>query len=435
MKIYELIKNINKKVTIKTSRVLDVKKHYISLYRANMVYLYDKGYISDPTVFDTKEILGNIVDLNIKYLTGVTGRIELSEDYIGYAICKYKDNEEVLDFLNILLNVVRYRNMSINIDKFYDDLGFANEVKNKVSLNVVQSASRIFNKNGFNLNESILRCFKPYGVGFKLITLDDIIYSIALSELGITDESDSSLFVEGLTREEEIRYSHLILNGLVKLDGVYADKLNDWLSKNKWAEGNKFSSQNEGLYNWVLYIKSNIMIEEQSVLLNKLLDEGNEIVCMQSNGFYVIDSDSPLEFPVGLFAVVSDEDDGIQLPEINKLEGYTGELYSLEYLESHELEFVGSPIELYVDAKKKELFVDKEQTELKDSISWFKHMDARLSFDESTYREGVFPQDSLEDSLYKIVCDSESGCLIGYLTNDEKGKNIDSIKKQVAKKL
>lgn len=435
MKIYELIKNINKKVTIKTNRVLDVKKHYISLYRANMVYLYDKGYISDPTVFDTKEILGNIVDLDIKYLSGVTGRIELSEDYIGYAICKYKGNEEVLDFLNILLNVVRYRNMSINIDKFYDDLGFANEIKNKVSLNVVQSASRIFNKNGFNLDESILRCFKPYGVGFKLITLDDIIYSIALAELGIADESENSLFVKGLTKEEEIRYSHLILNGLVKLDGVYANKLNDWLSKNKWAEGNKFSSQNEGLYNWVLYIKSNIMIEEQSILLNKLLDEGNEIVCMQSNGFYVIDSDSPLEFPVGMFAIASDEDDGIQLPEINKLEGYTGEVYSLEYLETHELEFVGSPIELYVDSKKKELFVDKEQTELKDSISWFKHMDARLSFGESDYREGVFVKDSLEDSLYKIVCDSESGCLIGYLTNDEKGKNLDSIKKQVAKKL
>lgn len=435
MKIYELIKSINKKVTIKTSRVLDVKKHYMSLYRANMVYLYDKGYISDPTVFDTKEILGNIVDLEIKHLTGVTGRIELSEDYIGYAKCKYKNNEEVLDFLNILSNVVKYRNMSINIDKFYDDLGFANEVKNKVSLNVVQSASRIFNKNGFNLDESILKCFKPYGVGFKLVTLDDVIYNIALSELGITNESQDSLFVKGLTKEEEIRYAHLILNGLVKLDGEYADKLNDWLRKNKWAEGNKFSSQNEGLYNWVLYIKSNMMIEEQSLLLNKLLDEGNEIVCMQSNGFYVIDVDSPVEFPVGLFAVVSDDDAEDVLPEINKLEGYTGEVYSLEFLESHELEFVGSPIELYVDAKKKALFVDKEQTELKDAISWFKHEDAKWSFGESLYREGVFTKDSLEDRIYKIVGDSESGCLIGYLTNDEKGKNLDSIKKQVAKKL
>lgn len=435
MKIYELVKNINKKVTIKTSRVLDVKKHYLSLYRANMVYLYDKGYISDPTVFDTKEILGNIVDLNIKYLTGVTGRVELSEDYIGYAMCKHKDNEDILDFLSILNEVIKYKNMSMNIDKFYDDLGFANEVKNKVSLNIVQSASRIFNKNGFTINEAILRCFKPYGVGFKLYTLDDVIYDMALRELGIEDDGDYSLFVSGLTRYEEIRYSSLILNGLVKLDGIYANRLNDWLGKNKWADGNRFSSQNEGLYNWVLYIKSNAMIDEQSLLLNKLIDDGYDIVCMQSNGFYVIDTECPLEFPVGVFVVVSDDDKETLLPDINKLEGYTGEVYSLDFLEEHDLGFVGAPIELYVDNKKKALFVDKEQTELKDAISWFKHEEANLNFGDSLYREGVFPKGSLEDRVFRIVGDSESGRLIGYLSNDEKGKSLDSIKKQVAKKL
>lgn len=435
MKIYELVKDINKKVTIKTSRVLEVKKHYLSLYRANMVYMYDRGYISDPTVFDSKEILGNIVDLNIKHLSGVTGRIELNEEYIGYAMCRYKGNEEVIEFLELLLKVIKYRNISLNLDKFYDDLGFAKELKNKVSLNIVQSASRIYTKNAFNLDEGVLKCFKPYDVGFKLVTLDDVIYNIALSELGISDSSSDSLFVKGLTREEEIKYSHLILNGLVNLDGAYAKNLIDWLNKNKWSDGNKFSSQNEGLYNWIVYIKSNNMIEEQSALLNSLIDSGNTIVCMQSNGYYIIDEDSPLEFPVGMFAIVSDDNIEDPLPDINKLEGYTGEVYSLEFLEKYELGYVGCPIELYVDSKKKELFVDKEQTELKDSISWFKHVDARLIFEESLYVPGVFPENSLEDRVYKIVGDSESGILVGYLSNEEKGKNLDSVKKAVAKKL
>lgn len=435
MKIYELVKEINKKVTIKSSRVYEVKKHYQSMYRANMVYLYDKGYISDPTVFSLKEILGNIVDLNIKYLSGVSGKIELKEDYIGYAMSRYKGNEDILDFLSILYNVIRYRNISMNIDKFYDDLGFAGEVKNKVSLNIVQSASRIFNKDGFRLDEGVLSCFKPYGVGFKLVTLDDVIYSIALLELGIEDKSSDSLFVKGLTRDEEIRYSSLILNGLVELDGVYADRLTEWLGKNKWAEGNKFSSQNEGLYNWVVYIKSNNMIEEQSILLNRLIDDGKTIVCMQSNGYYIIDEDSSLEFPVGMFTIVSDDNIEDQLPEINKLEGYTGEVYSLDFLESNGLGYVGCPMELYVDNKKKDLFIDKEQTEMKDSISWFKHVDAVLHFSESFYSPGVFEEGSLEDRLFKIVGDSEGGNLIGYLSNDEKGKNLDSVKKAVAKKL
>ena len=435
MKVYELIKVLNKKVTIKSSRVQEVKKHYLSLYRANMVYLYDKGYISDPTVFNTKEILSNIVDLDIKYLSGVTGRIELNEDYIGFAMCKYKDDSNIIDFLSILLNVVKYRNISMNLDKFYDDLGFANEVKAKVSLGLDQSASRIYNKNGFNIDEGVLECFRPYGVGVKFVTLDDVIYETALLELGISNNSNASLFVSGLTRDEEIRYSSLILNGLVKLDGEYADKLITWLGNNKWSDGNKFSSQTEGLYNWVLYIKSNNMIEEQSLLLNRLLDDNNIVVSMKSNGFYIIDEDSPLRFPVGMFAVVGDDDVEEQLPSINMLEGYTGEVFSLDFLESQGLEYVGCPIELYVDTKKKALFVDREQTEMKDSISWFKDMGAVLNFEGSAYQPGVFPQGSLEDRMYKIVADSEGGTLIGYLSNDEKGKNLDSIKKVVAKKL
>lgn len=435
MKIYELIKTINKKVTIKSSRVIEVKKHYLSLYRAHMVYMYDKGYISDPTIFDTKEILGNIVDLDIKHLTGVTGKVELNEDYIGYAMCRYKNNEEILDFLSLLYEVVKYRNISMNIDKFYNDLGFDVNLKNKVSLGISQSASRIINKNGFALDEGVLKCFRTQDIGIDLITLNDTIYNTALVELGIDEDSEDSLFVKGLSREEEMRYSNLILNGLIKLDGIYADKLTNWLEKNKWSDGNKFSSQNEGLYNWVVYIKSNNMIEEQSKLLNDLIDEGKTIVCMQSNGFYVLNEECETLFPVGVFAIVSD--DGVEepLPEINRLEGYTGEVYSVEFLESQELGYVGCPIELYVDSKKKALFVDKEQTDMKDSISWFKHVEAVLNFEGSIYQEGVFEKETLEDKLYKIVADSEGGNLIGYLTNSEKGANLDSAKKVVAKKL
>ena len=56
MKIYELIKDLNKKVTIKSSRVSEVKKHYLSLYRANMVYMYDMGFIYYTSVCILNEI-------------------------------------------------------------------------------------------------------------------------------------------------------------------------------------------------------------------------------------------------------------------------------------------------------------------------------------------------------------------------------------------
>lgn len=434
MKIYELIKDLNKKVQIKDKRVFEVKKHYLSLYRANMVYLYDKGYISDPTVFNRKEIMMNIVDMNIKYLSGVTGKIELTEDYIGFALAKYKDDEEISEFLSLLLDAIKYRNISLNIDKFYDDLGFAYESSKKFSLNLIQSASRIRTKSGFSIDEGILKCMKPFGVGVKFLDMNDVIYEMALKQLGIENNSDESIFVSGLTKEEEIKYSNIILNGLVKLDGKESQKLVDWLNNNKWAEGNKFSSQNEGLYNWVVYINSNDMIEEQSKFMNKLLDEGYEILSMESNGFYVLDTKSPVLFPVGIFVAMSGDEDEI-LPSKNVVEGYTGEVFSLNYLISNELSFVGCPIELYIDDKTKAFFVDKEQTEFNESISWFKDNKAIISFDESQYEEGVFPKGSLEDDMYKIVCDAEEGTLIGLLRQEVKGINLSNVKKAVARKF
>lgn len=435
MTVYELIRELNKKVTIKSSKVMEVKKYYLSLYRAHMVYMYDKGYISDPTVFNSKEILGNIVDLDIKHLTGVTGKIELSEDYISYALSRYKDCPEKSEFLELLNKVIKYRNISMNIDKFYDDSGFSNEAKKKLSLNLIQSAARIHNKNGYNIDEGILKCFKNLGMEFKFITLDEKVYELALEELGIEDNSKESLFVKGLTREEEIKHANLILNGLVSLDGIYADKLVSWLKKNKWAEDNRFSSQKEGLYNWAMFVKSNNTIEEQSALLNSLLNEGHTIVSMKSNGCYIIDNCDEIKFPVGYFAVSSRYDSEDILPDINKLEGYTGEVYSINFLEEAGYSYVGCPIELYVDSKNKELFIDREQTEMKDSITWFKYVSADIVFEGSLYREGVFAEGSLEDRLYKILGDSEAGKLIGYLPSDCIDKVLETLKKSVAKKI
>lgn len=435
MKIYELIKSVNSKVSVKDTKIMEVKKYYASLYRVYMVYLYDKGYISDPTVFNKKEILGNIVDLGITQMTGVSGKIELTEDYIGFALAKNKDNEEITEFLSLLLEAVKYRTISSNIDKFYDSYGYSTKVKEKVYLNIAQSASRIVTKGGYAIDEGVLKCIYGLDKNFQLITLDEVIYKMALEELDLLDISCDSLFVSGLTREEEIKYSSLILNGLVHLDGIYSDRLTAWLKNNKWSD-NKFTAKSEGLYNWVLYVKSNIAIEEQSKLMNKLLDEGHKIVSMQSNGFYVEDTESSLKVPVGLFSVASNDDDDIILPDINKLEGYTGEVYSLSFLENNGLSYVGCPIELYVDNKTKEFFIDKEQTELKDSISWFKHIEASISFSESLYLAGVFQEGSLEDKLYKMVGDSEGGELIGYLNlNSEDLKGINTAKKAVAKKL
>lgn len=430
MRICEKVKDINKKVSINPTRVMSVKRYYLSLYRANMVYLYDNGYISDPTVFNEKEILANMLDMNVKGIVGVTGKVELSEKFIKYALYKNKGDEDISHFLKILYNAVLNRNISLNIDKLYDSFNLSEGKKKKVSLSLVQSGSRIYSKNNFRLDEGVFKCLDVYGSMTTFVSLNEFIYNSALEELGIVKE-DSSLFVDGLTCEEEIECCELILNGYIPLDGKYKNKLEAWLSNNKWS-GSREYYKSEGLYNWVMYLKAQSMIEEQSRVMNSLLDDGYNVRGMQSNGFF-IDVDEDILFPVGIFVVDGGCDD--LLPDYNKLEGYTGEVFSIDYLLENDIQYVGCPIILKDIKGSDRYYIDKEQTELKDTDSWFKVYNADLSFEGSTYREGVFSDGTVEDNIYKILGDSEEGILIGSISNEMKGKDLSSAKKTVINKV
>lgn len=435
MKVYELVKSLNTKVSIKSSDVMSVKKYYLSLYRAYMVSMYDKGYISDPTVFNRREILKNVVDMNIQYLSGVSGKIELSTDYIGFALSRNKGNTEITNFLSLLLKAVTYRGISMNIDKFYDDVGLSNSSKKKISFNIAQGASRIYLKSGYDLDEGVLKCIHGITSESEFVSLEGVIYETALEELGLSDISgDEALFVSGLSREEEIKYSRLILNGLVNLDGKYSGNLTSWLKKNKWSNGNKFSSQNEGLYNWILFVKTTSMIEEQSKLLNLLVDEGKEIVGVTSNGFYVSNESCDIDVPIGVFSVMSDYDEDVVLPEINRLEGYTGEAYLLDFLDENDINYVGCPIELFIKDNRKALFIDKEQTDMNDSITWFKFVDASVSFDEEySSTSSKYGEESVEGKLYSALVLAERGVLITNISSDDYLSITDSMKKGVIK--
>lgn len=433
MKILDLVTTLNKKVVIRDDYIMRVKKYYVSLYRANMLYLYDRGYISDPTYFDRKEILGNIVDLGIKDMTSVSGAIELNADFVGYALCRNTDNEDVSDFLSVLHDVLKYREISINIDKFYDSNGFTLGVKKKLGYNILKKGCRYPNKTGLEIDEGVIKCFTEFNKTIDFVSIREDIYNLALKELGIEDNSPDSLFVKGLSREDEIAYSNIILNGLVKLDGVYAKKLQKWLLNNKWSGNTTLSYQKEGLYDWIIIMKSYDILDAQSALLKKLSEDSKEVVGVREDGFYIAKS-TDFKYPVGVFTVCSGDEDTL-LPEINMVGGYTGEVYSLDYLNKHKLHYVGCPIELYVNARSRGYFVDKEQTEMADSVSWFKYEGVNVSFDGSKYREEVFLKNSKEDILFKLLGDAEDGVLIGTLPYDYDFSCIDSIKKLVISKL
>ena len=83
-----------------------------------MLKLYDKGYISDPTVFNNSEMYFNVLDLDIKPMYDSLGRIILSSERVAFSMLKA--NTEQKDFLSLLYPVLIYREYSNDLDIFYE---------------------------------------------------------------------------------------------------------------------------------------------------------------------------------------------------------------------------------------------------------------------------------------------------------------------------
>lgn len=427
---------------------MEVKRYYMSLYRASMVKMYDMGYISDPTRYDEKELRCNVKDMNIQWLKDVSGVISFDLEMIEYSKSRYinLDDDEydgIISFLTLLYDVEKYRGISNNIDAFYDSKSIhKSKSSKKYDFGLEQKASKIITSDPFRVDEGILKCI--YGMNFtcRFFDLNKQIYRKALEKLGIVEVSDipfdeldigdESLFVSGLSLDDEIKYSNLILNGNISLDGVHSDKLMNWLRDNKWSTDNKFYNKIQGLYNYIMYVDSIEMQELQSKQINEFKDKGYRIVFLKSNGCYVEMSVDKYEYPIGSFVCMNTDEGEELLPSVNLLSGYTGEVYSLDYLIENEISFIGSPIRLNLSLKETGLFVDKEQTELESCESFFKFNNASISFEGYGYEEGLFPSGSLEDYMYKLYNDAENGYMIGYLPTIE---GLDGVKKSVARRI
>ena len=95
MRVMDYVKLMNKDKLIKVDRVCQLKKYYLSMYKAYMMKLYDMGYIKDPTKWDVVQIRKNIVDLGIDGLFNTCGEVKLDLYYIQFAICKHRKSEVI----------------------------------------------------------------------------------------------------------------------------------------------------------------------------------------------------------------------------------------------------------------------------------------------------------------------------------------------------
>lgn len=437
MKVRDFVKSANKSLNVNLGRVYEIKKKYMSLYRANMVLLYDEGFISDPTCLNERELRENVKDFKISGLVQNSGMVHLDSHQVGFALCKNKDlSEEGIKFLKILEKVLYYRERSSDIDKFYDT-HFPS--KGEFTLGLSMSGPKIIIKKPYPMSESVLECFfqaKTSGKVVKKKTFYDKIFSVALQELGLEGNMEDGLFIKGLSRSEEIKYCDLILDGLVALNGSKANLLENWLREHAWNTDidDKYRFLKTGLFTYIETQKTDFMFNCQSELLNEAAEKYGEfnVVCMGTDCVYYVTEENEITFPIGSFIIYSGVEDIICCDDKNTLEGYTGEVYPISYFTGSHAKgiYIGCPFEIYLpDSGEKVLVVDLEQTSYyepgKKNVSWFSYEDVCITFGKSVYQEGVFPKGSLEDKVFSIYGNSESGNVIGYIDKSDVSSEAD----------
>ena len=318
MKIHEYLKQINKlKTPIKNDRWLDLKQYYLSMYKFYMLKLYDEGYIIDPTRFNEVEIIQNLVDFGVYDFKDSIGLVSLSSERADFARCKHKDNEDVEPFLNLLYNTLKYKEYCLELDKQYE----LNNSNVKLSF-VLKDGVMVSSICTINYNKGVFNTLCKEGYTLGEVSFNKDIFDLAMRVLNFTkDDYEDGMLVKGLSVEDTIKFSSIILEGETTLDGKYGKVLLDWLHNNR--------DNGKGLYYYICKYYS----EQLSLTVESLIDSyGDDFVVLYRDKVYFKKPISKYNKPISMFVCITSEDDS-DLVETDwcALYGYTGESYTRDF--------------------------------------------------------------------------------------------------------
>lgn len=398
-KVREVINKNSPKKQINLDRLMYLKKYYLSRYRFYMLKLYDKGYISDPTVFNNSEMYFNVLDLDIKPMYDSLGRIILSSERVAFSMLKA--NTEQKDFLSLLYPVLIYREYSNDLDIFYETF------RKVLNLKLVYQGGRIIAKQEINLSRGNLMYFvSPEETLYTENILPEL-WVLCMKALAIPESEwyNDGNFVKGFTHEEELHFMKLIFSGETVLDGYNSSKLLSWLETHKWGK----ATLNTSITGLMGYIYSEYATEVLDIIENKLSTlDLNNVVSISDEYIYIKKPIENYHVPISHFCVMSGINgyDDILVDDI-PFQGYTGEAYPVSYLDEEGIYYVGVPIEVSISGVKY-LAYDREQVKI-DSDTFFSSIRSFDFEDEDSFLPNPYPKGSLEYQIYGVYIDAMRG--------------------------
>ena len=394
------------RVVIKSSSITEIKRYYLGMYHSYLIDLYDKGYISDPTIYNIDEIKENIEDLGIDLLKGR----QLTSRYISfvhdYYTVNHKDAKDEIEFLDLLEKMHKMKEISDNLDCLWEDKSIGTESKKKVCLMLPSNQGVIKNPYSWNIDEGVLKSAYGLGYTYRFISwgrplLSFIKTTFKLPSLDLIKSFNSNLLIKHLP---------LILNGDVELTGKDGRVLEAFMEK-------ETTLNCHCLKDWLLANKG----KDLDLIYKKCKVKKENVKAMVEDGLYV-EEIADIELPISHFIFATYDfchnkteafrgivkglpESSIEvetlLPKANLFLGYSGQVYSLEYLEHNKINYAGVPISLYKDGKTIEKYVDFEQTELASKNTLFKEYGAVLEFTDS--KDLHFPEKMYTPAEAQIV--------------------------------
>lgn len=441
----------NRGKIVKMTDLMLSKRYYLGLYHRYLIELYDKGYLSDPTIWNQEEVEQNIGDLEIEYLINEYGRVLTDEKAVHAVRDYYKANEPQEDrdeFLSLLYKAIHYRGISSNIDNFYENSKPRVSGRRRVSLKYNGSDGEISELHNIVIDEGILKAehglsftsrFTSYGKG--LIKL--------VQEILKTDSAD---FVKGFTPSQTANNLEMILKGVLPLneeEGTAGYVLSTWFNEHRTT-----GLSNTNFWDWM----HKEMPEEVLKAKEKLICK--DVISITSDGVYKESKSlkSTMEYPAGHFIFVRYvEKSGVTmaynwyynqrfdvyelegvLPEMNSLTGYTGQVYSADFLLTNHMEYKGVPIQLYNEQGILEDYIDIEQTELYKNETMFHEYGTVLDWEDST-RYDQIPEElsdkltSNESRIYDLHLHKGEGKLSTTIECADKKLTADEVDKAICK--
>ena len=396
MKIHEYLKQINKvKNPIKMDRWVDLKQYYLSMYKFYMLKLYDLGYIADPTRFNEVEIVQNLVDMGVYDFKDSIGLVCLKSDKADFSRCKYKGDLEKEEFLNLLYNVLKYKEYCLELDKQFE----LNPTNIKFSF-VLKEGVMVSSLCTIDYNKGVFTALLKDGYSLDEVSFNKTIFDLAMNELGIPESNyQLGMFVKGMSVEDTIKFSNIILEGETDLTGTYGDILNEWLLRNR--------ENGKGLYFHICKYHSN----EISQVVESMIDGfGDDFVVLYGDKVYYKKPITKYRIPISMFVcMTTEEDSDVVETDWSALYGYTGESYTKDYLDSQYIDYVGIPAITNIGGIEYQVYDSSQLILMVEQDSWFSVDDMSFSFDEGFIVSNPYNLGTAEYMLVEAYIEGQRG--------------------------